>query len=168
MTRIRMLTRVSSRNAPYILGVRSILYAIAAGNTTILKGSELAPRTAWVIGDIFKQAGLPAGVLNVLYHRPEDASAITTALIAHPLVKKINFTGSTKVGSIIASTAGKYLKPVLMELGGKASAIVLPDADLDLAAKCCMAGAFLHVSHPNTLCSFMCTTTHDPCPKSQF
>lgn len=126
--------------------MRSVLYAIAAGNTSILKGPELSPRTAWAIGDIFREAGLPAGVLNVLFHRPQDAALITNALIAHPHVRKINFTGSTAVGSIIAAAAGKYLKPVLMELGGKASAIVLPDADLDKAAKACALGAFLNVS----------------------
>ena len=65
-------------------------------------------------------------------------------LIEHPAVKKVNFTGSTAVGRIIASTAGKALKPVLMELGGKASAIVLDDADVDKAAHACALGAFLH------------------------
>lgn len=77
-------------------------------------------------------------------HRPADASKITTALIAHPAVKKINFTGSTNVGSIIASLAGKYLKPTVMELGGKAPSIVCEDADIDTAAMQCALGAFLH------------------------
>jgi acyl-CoA reductase-like NAD-dependent aldehyde dehydrogenase len=83
--------------------------------------------------------------LNVIYHRPEDAAEITTALIEHPAVRKINFTGSTAVGRIISATAGKNLKPVLMELGGKASAIICEDADLRLAAKQCAVGAFLNV-----------------------
>jgi acyl-CoA reductase-like NAD-dependent aldehyde dehydrogenase len=131
-------------NAPYVLGMRSILYPLAAGNTAILKGSEFCPRTWWAIGDVLQEAGLPAGVLNVLFHRPEDAAQITSALIEHPAIKKINFTGSTAVGRIIASQAGKNLKPVLMELGGKASAIVLDDADLKNAAKYCALGAFLH------------------------
>ncbi|KAF2186690.1 salicylaldehyde dehydrogenase [Zopfia rhizophila CBS 207.26] len=131
-------------NAPYILGVRSILYALAAGNTCILKGSELSPRCFWAIGSVLTSAGLPAGVLNILYHRPQDAAQITTALIEHPSVKKVNFTGSTAVGRIIAQTAGKNLKPVLMELGGKASAIVLEDADLKKAGVQCALGAFLH------------------------
>lgn len=90
------------------------------------------------------EAGLPAGALNVLYHRPQDAAQITTALIEHPAVKKVNFTGSTAVGRIIAATAGKNLKPVLMELGGKASAIILDDADLSKAATQCALGSFLH------------------------
>ncbi|RMZ68551.1 salicylaldehyde dehydrogenase [Pyrenophora seminiperda CCB06] len=133
-----------SRNAPYVLGIRSILYPLAAGNTCILKGSEFCPRTWWAIGSVLSEAGLPAGALNVLFHRPEDAAQITTALIESPAIKKINFTGSTTVGRIIASTAGKNLKPVLLELGGKASAIVLEDANLKNAAVQCALGAFLH------------------------
>jgi acyl-CoA reductase-like NAD-dependent aldehyde dehydrogenase len=131
-------------NAPYILGVRSVLYALAAGNTCILKGSELSPRCFWAIGTVLHEAGITPGAINVLYHRPEDAAQVTTALIEHPAIKKINFTGSTAVGRIIAQTAGKHLKPVLMELGGKASAIVLDDADLNKAATQCALGAFLH------------------------
>lgn len=117
---------------------------MAAGNTCILKGSELCPRTWWALGNVLAEAGLPSGVLNILFHRPEDAAQITTALIEHRSIKKINFTGSTPVGRIVASQAGKNLKPVLMELGGKASAIVLDDADLNTAATQCALGAFLH------------------------
>jgi acyl-CoA reductase-like NAD-dependent aldehyde dehydrogenase len=124
--------------------MRSVLYPLAAGNTCIFKGSEFCPRTWWALGSVLTEAGLPAGALNVIFHRPEDAAQITTALIEHRCVKKINFTGSTAVGRIIASQAGKNLKPVLMELGGKASAIVLDDADLKLAATQCALGAFLH------------------------
>lgn len=131
-------------NAPYVLGMRSILYPLAAGNTCILKGSEFCPRTWCAIGNVLTEAGLPDGVLNVLVHRAEDAAAITTALIEHPAIRKINFTGSTGVGRIIAAQAGKNLKPVLLELGGKASAIVLDDADLENAATQCALGAFLH------------------------
>lgn len=133
------------RNAPFILGTRAVAIPLAAGNTVVLKGSEFAPKCFWALGDVFRQAGLPAGCLNVVYHRVEDAAKVTTALIAHPAVRKVNFTGSTNVGSIIAATAGKYIKPVLLELGGKASAIVLDDADLDKAAMGCAVGAFLHV-----------------------
>lgn len=81
-----------------------------------------------------------------MYLQPADAAAVTNALIAHPAVRKVNFTGSTNVGAIIASTAGKYIKPVLLELGGKASAVVLDDADLDKAAMNCAIGSFMHVS----------------------
>lgn len=124
--------------------MRSIAYPIAAGNTAILKGSEFSPRVFLSIGQLFRDAGLPDGVLNVIYHAPSEASAITTALIEHPAVKKINFTGSTMVGSIIAATAGKHIKPVVLELGGKAPTIVMADADLAAAAKGCVLGSFLH------------------------
>ena len=132
------------RNAPLILGFRAVSYALAAGNTCILKGSELSPRCFWCIGSIFTEAGLPDGVLNVIFHRPQDAPEVTSALIEHPFVKKINFTGSTATGSIIATQAGKFLKPVLMELGGKAPAIVLKDANIEKAAADCAQGAFGH------------------------
>lgn len=131
-------------NAPYILGTRAFLYAIAAGNTVVLKGSELSPKTFWAIGSVLKEAGLPDGVLSVIYHKPEDAVAVTNTIIEHPMVKKVNFTGSTGVGSIIAGKAGKELKPVLMELGGKASSLVCEDANIENAAFQCALGAFLH------------------------
>lgn len=133
------------RNAPYILGIRSVVYALAAGNTCILKGSEFAPRCFWAIGSVFREAGLPTGCLNVIFHRPEDAASITALLVEHDAIKKINFTGSTAVGKIISESAGRNLKPVLMELGGKNSAIVCEDADLDKAAQHCALGTFLHV-----------------------
>lgn len=132
------------RNAAYILGFRAITYAIAAGNTAVLKATELSPRCSWAIGDVFREAGLPDGVLNVIAHRPSDAVAVTKAIIEHPAVKKINFTGSTGVGKAIAEVAGRNLKPVLLELGGKAPAIVWEDADLALAARECAVGSFLH------------------------
>lgn len=139
-----MTLTLLARNAPYILGLRACAYAIASGNTCILKGSEMSPRSFWAIGSIFQEAGLPAGVLNVLYHQPSDAAAVTNSLIEHFAIKKVNFTGSTAVGSIIASKAGKELKPCLMELGGKASAIVCEDANISNAAFQCALGAFVH------------------------
>ncbi|KAK5658802.1 hypothetical protein OQA88_1614 [Cercophora sp. LCS_1] len=131
-------------NAPYILAMRSVLFPIAAGNTAILKGSEMCPRTMWGLCSVFHEAGLPAGVLNLIVHEPANAPAITKSLIANPDVKKINFTGSTGVGRIIGRLAGENLKPVLLELGGKAPAIVWEDADLDNAAVQCALGAFLN------------------------
>lgn len=117
---------------------------MATGNTVVFKGSELSPRTMWGICSVFHEAGLPAGVLNLIVHEPVNAASITKALIAHPEIKKINFTGSTAVGRIIARLAGDNLKPVLLELGGKAPAIVWEDADLDNAAVQCALGAFLN------------------------
>ncbi|KAL2256355.1 hypothetical protein VTK26DRAFT_1793 [Humicola hyalothermophila] len=131
-------------NAPYILGARSVLFPLAAGNTAILKGSELCPRTFWGLCSVFREAGLPDGVLNLLFHEPANAAAVTQMLVADPAVKKINFTGSTAVGRIISKLAAEHLKPVLLELGGKAPAIVWEDADLDKAATQCALGAFLN------------------------
>ena len=132
------------RNAPYILGTRAIVFPMAAGNTVIFKASELSPKTMWSICSVFAEAGLPAGVLNFIVHEPANAAAITSGLIRNPHIKKINFTGSTVVGRIIAKLAGENLKPVLLELGGKAPAIVWEDANLELAATQCTLGAFLN------------------------
>jgi acyl-CoA reductase-like NAD-dependent aldehyde dehydrogenase len=90
------------------------------------------------------QAGLGDGVLQVISHRPEDAAAIVARLIRHPLSKRINFTGSTQVGKIIAETAAQCLKPVLLELGGKAPVLILADADLDQAVEAVAFGAFFN------------------------
>lgn len=124
--------------------MRSVLFPIAAGNTAVLKGSESCPRTVWGLCSVFQEAGLPSGVLNLIVHSPANAATITTQLIASPAIKKINFTGSTAVGRIIGRLAGEHLKPVLLELGGKASAIVWSDADLANAATQCALGAFLN------------------------
>lgn len=131
-------------NAPFILGLRSVLYAIAAGNTAILKTSEFAPRVHLSVAQVLIDAGLPKGVLNVVHVDPQNAPQVTEALISHPKVRKINFTGSTRVGKIIAATAAKYLKPVVLELGGKTPLIVLEDADLDLAANGILFGGYLN------------------------
>src|SRR6187399_811718 len=129
-------------NAPVILGVRAVALPLACGNTVILKASEICPGTHRLIGECLREAGLPPGVLNVITNAPEDAPALIDALISHPAVRRINFTGSTRVGRIIAETAAKYLKPVLLELGGKAPLIVLDDADIDEAVNACVFGAF--------------------------
>ena len=87
------------------------------GNTVVLKGPERAPGAYWTLADIFHKAGLPPGCLNTIIHDPKDGAEITEALIGAPAVRKVNFTGSTAIGSRIASLAGRHLKPVLMELG---------------------------------------------------
>jgi acyl-CoA reductase-like NAD-dependent aldehyde dehydrogenase len=129
-------------NAPIILGVRAIALPLACGNTVILKASEVCPATHRLIGAVLNEAGLGEGVVNVVTHDPKDAEAIADALIAHPAVKRINFTGSTRVGRIIAMLGARHLKPVLLELGGKAPLIVLDDADLDAAVDATVFGAF--------------------------
>ncbi|KAF5654939.1 aldehyde dehydrogenase [Fusarium sp. NRRL 25303] len=139
-----VVVAIAPWNAPYILGTRSVVFPMAAGNTVVFKASEVSPRTLWAIADVFREAGLPDGVLNVIFHERANAAAVTAALIEHPEVKKINFTGSTPVGRIIGKLAGENLKPVILELGGKAPAIVWEDADLDLAALQCTLGAFMN------------------------
>ena len=131
-------------NAPIILGVRAIAMPLACGNTVVLKASELCPGTHRLIGDVFRDAGFPAGTVNVISNAPADAAAVVGALIAAPAVRRINFTGSTRVGRVIATTAAQYLKPVLLELGGKAPLIVLDDADLDAAVNAVAFGAFIN------------------------
>jgi benzaldehyde dehydrogenase (NAD) len=131
-------------NAPLILGVRAIAMPLACGNTVVLKASELCPRVHILIGQAFRVAGFPDGVVNVVTNAPPDAAAVVEALIGHREVKRINFTGSTRVGRIVAERAARHLKPVLLELGGKAPLLVLEDADLDEAVKAAAFGAFMH------------------------
>ena len=129
-------------NAPIILGVRSIAMPLACGNTVILKASEVCPATHRLIGAVLTEAGLGEGVVNVVTHDPKDAEPIAAALVSHPAVRRVNFTGSTRVGKIIAALGAKYLKPVLLELGGKAPLLVLDDADLDAAVDAAVFGAY--------------------------
>ena len=129
-------------NAPVILAVRAIATPLACGNTVVLKGSELCPATHGLVIEALQDAGLPAGVVNFVTNAPADAAAVVEAMIAHPAVRRINFTGSTKVGRIIAQTCAKYLKPVVLELGGKAPLLVLDDADIDAAVAGTVFGAF--------------------------
>ncbi|MEQ5775001.1 aldehyde dehydrogenase [Thalassospira sp. NFXS8] len=131
-------------NAPVILGIRAIAMPLACGNTVILKASELCPAIHHLIGDCLREAGAPEGVVNVITNAPEDAPEIVETLIAHPAVRRINFTGSTRVGRIIAGLAAQHLKPVLLELGGKAPFLVLHDADIDEAVNAAAFGAYMN------------------------
>jgi acyl-CoA reductase-like NAD-dependent aldehyde dehydrogenase len=141
---VGVILGIAPWNAPIILGVRAIAVPLACGNTVILKASETCPRTHALIAEAFIEAGFPAGVVNLVTNAPEDAGAVVGALIDHKAVKRINFTGSTAVGRIIAKRAAEHLKPVLLELGGKAPLIVLEDADLDEAVKAAAFGAFMN------------------------
>jgi acyl-CoA reductase-like NAD-dependent aldehyde dehydrogenase len=141
---VGVVLAIAPWNAPVILGIRSIAMPLACGNTVVLKASELCPATHHLIGEVLKEAGFPAGVVNIITNAPDDAHEIVEALIAHPAIRRINFTGSTRVGRIIAQAAAPYLKPVLLELGGKAPLIVLDDADLDAAVDAAAFGAFMN------------------------
>lgn len=130
-----------SWNAALILAARAICTPLAAGCTVVLKASELSPKSHHLLVQALFDAGLPKDAINVIQVDREDAPAVTEALISHKAIRKVEFIGSAAVGKIIGSLAGKYLKPVLMELGGKCAVIVLEDADLDDAAmKCVFAG----------------------------
>jgi acyl-CoA reductase-like NAD-dependent aldehyde dehydrogenase len=131
-------------NAPVILGVRSVAMPLACGNTAVMKASENCPRTHMMIGEVLRDAGIPEGVINVVTHASADAAEVTEAMIGHKAVRRVNFTGSTGVGRIIAQLCGKYLKPVLLELGGKNPMIVLDDADLEKAVNGAAFSAFMH------------------------
>ncbi|MBT9487943.1 MAG: aldehyde dehydrogenase [Rubrivivax sp.] len=129
-------------NAPVILGVRAIAVPLACGNTVVLKGSELCPATHGLIIEALNEAGLPPGVVNFITNAPADAAAVVEAMVAHPRVRRVNFTGSTRVGRLIARTCAEHLKPVVLELGGKAPLVVLDDADLEAAVNATIFGAF--------------------------
>ena len=129
-------------NAPIILGVRAICVPLACGNTVVFKGSENCPRTHQLIVEAFQDAGFPPGVVNYITNAPADAGAVVEAMVAHPAVRRVNFTGSTKVGKIIAMTCAKYLKPVVLELGGKAPMVILDDAHIEDAVNGAAFGAF--------------------------
>jgi acyl-CoA reductase-like NAD-dependent aldehyde dehydrogenase len=131
-------------NAPVILGTRAVAMPLACGNTVVLKASEACPAVHRMIGSVLQEAGLGDGVINVVTNAPDDAPAIVERLIAHPAVRRVNFTGSTHVGRIIAMHAAKHLKPALLELGGKAPVLVLDDADLDAAVEAIAFGAFFN------------------------
>lgn len=131
-------------NAPIILGVRAIATPLACGNAVILKASEICPRTHELIVEAFAEAGFPEGIVNVVTNAPADAGEVVGALIDHPAVRRVNFTGSTAVGRIVAKRCAENLKPCLLELGGKAPLVILEDANLEEAVKAAAFGAFMN------------------------
>lgn len=121
--------------------------ALAAGCTVVLKPSDLAPLSAFVLAEIMDAVGLPAGVFNVV---SGPGSEIGQALVDHPDVSLVSFTGSTSVGREIAARSGDLVKRVSLELGGKSASVVLPDADLATAVKVSVANAFLNAGQTCT------------------
>ena len=116
---------------------------LAAGCTVVLKASELCPKTHHLLTHCFEEAGVPKSVINVIQVKRKDAAEVTEAIIAHKAVSKIDFIGSAAVGKQIGQVCARYLKPILMELGGKGPAVVLEDTDLQKAAFLCAAGGKL-------------------------
>ncbi|KAJ8078039.1 hypothetical protein PM082_000242 [Marasmius tenuissimus] len=131
-------------NAPVALTLRAITIPILCGNTVVFRPSELSPRSCSIVYEVLKEAGLPDGVFNFLSIRKEDTPTLTAEIIADPRVRKVTFTGSDRVGKIIAIECAKHLKPCVLELGGKAPAIVLDDAPVGMAARQILAGATMH------------------------
>lgn len=132
---------ISPFNFPLILGLRAVAPALAAGNAVVLKPDPQTPVTGGVImARVLEAAGLPEGVLHMLPGGVEAGEALCT----HPLVAMLAFTGSTNAGRRVGELAGRHLKKVSLELGGKSSLIVLDDADLERAASCAAWGAWLH------------------------
>ncbi|MBV8430194.1 MAG: aldehyde dehydrogenase family protein [Solirubrobacterales bacterium] len=139
-----VVVAIAPWNAPVILATRAVATPIAYANTVVLKASEHCPRTHATVVQALLDAGLPPGVINLITNDPADAPEVVDALIEHPETRRINFTGSTRVGRIVAEKAGRQLKRVLLELGGKAPMVVLQDADLDQAAAAASFGSFFH------------------------
>ena len=136
-----VIAGIAPFNFPFLLAMKKVALALAAGNTFILKPSPYTPVTGLKIAEIFEAAGLPKGVLNVL---PVELSVLGNRLMADPRIRMVTFTGSTGVGRQLAAEAGKYMKRITLELGGKSPLIVLKDADLDYAVKAAAFGMFLH------------------------
>ncbi|MFP4900846.1 aldehyde dehydrogenase family protein, partial [Paraburkholderia sp. BR14261] len=126
-------------NFPLNQAVRKVSAALASGCTVVLKGPEETPASCAELVKVFTDAGLPAGVLNLVFGVPAEVSSY---LIAHPAIRKISFTGSTPVGKLLASKAGEHMKRATMELGGHAPAIVFADADVPRAAKLLASAKF--------------------------
>jgi acyl-CoA reductase-like NAD-dependent aldehyde dehydrogenase len=142
-------------NAALALAGRAIAGPLALGNTVVLKPSEESPWTGGALwAEIFTEAGLPPGALNVVTHAPGDAGRIGTELMADPRVRRINFTGSTITGRRLAETAGRHLKRVLLQLSGLNPLLVLADADLDSSTRdrsaCAPAASWWNARSPRS------------------
>ncbi|KAM3123265.1 hypothetical protein CJJ07_002163 [Candidozyma auris] len=131
-------------NAPTVLWARAIAAPLAAGCSVVAKASEKNPVTSYLLAKDFHEAGVDVDALQVVQFSPKDQPEATKRLIEHRRIKKMNFTGSTQLGSKLSEIAGSVLKPTLMELGGKNVQIVTPDADLAKAANASLFSAWLH------------------------
>jgi len=129
---------ITAWNFPIAVPSWKIIPALAAGNTVVFKPSDDSPHSANIFAEILEEAGVPAGVFNVVHGNAEAGSA----LVEHPDVKLIGFTGSTTTGKAIAARCGELNKKVSLEMGGKNAQVVMPDADMDLALEGVLWGAF--------------------------
>ena len=136
-----VIAGIAPFNFPFLLAMKKVALALASGNTFILKPATYTPVTGLKIAEIFEAAGLPKGVLNVV---PVQGAVLGNRFVTDPRVRMITFTGSTEVGKQLAAEAGKHLKRITLELGGKSPLIVLKDADVDYAVNAAAFGIFLH------------------------
>ncbi len=142
---VGVVAAIAPWNASLVLSGRALVGPLALGNTVVLKPSEESPFTGGTLwSEIFEEAGLPAGALNVVTHAPGEAGLIGDVMLSHPQVRRINFTGSTPTGRRLAEKAGRYLKRAVLQLSGQNPLIVLADADLDYAVEAAAYGAFVH------------------------
>jgi aldehyde dehydrogenase (NAD+) len=142
---IGVVSVISPWNFPALLTGRGIAFAIAAGNTVVLKPSEETPYCGGLLyAEVFEEAGVPDGVLNVITCSRDHVAAVGEELVENPTVKGISFTGSTAVGRQIAARAGAHLKKCCVELGGKDALIVCDDADMERATAAANFGSFMH------------------------
>jgi len=142
---VGVVAGIAPWNAPLILSLRSVAFPLAYGNTAVLKPSAESPVSGGiVIAEIFEEAGIPKGVLNVVTNGPGRSGEIGDEFITDPRVRRISFTGSTEVGRLLAEKAGRHLKKVTLELGGQDPLIILKDADIDRAVDAAAFGRFLH------------------------
>ena len=134
-----VIAAITPWNSPMTMEAQKVAPALAAGNAVILKPSEITPSPALLLGKLALEAGLPAGILNVL---PGTGQQVGAALVAHPKVRLVSFTGGTESGRRIAEVAARKLMPVALELGGKSPHIVFDDADVDAAVAALIGGIF--------------------------
>ncbi len=140
-----VISVISPWNFPMLLSARGIAIALAVGNTVVLKPSEETPVTGGVLlAECLEEAGIPAGVINMVTCSRENVIAVGDELVSNTNVKAISFTGSTAVGRQIGARAGGLLKKVTLELGGKDVIIVMDDADMTLAVNATTFGCFMH------------------------
>ncbi|KAF2660970.1 betaine aldehyde dehydrogenase [Lophiostoma macrostomum CBS 122681] len=135
-----VVAQITPFNHPLLIAVKKIAPALAAGNSIILKPSELTPLTSIELGKLFKEAGLPDGVFNVL---PGDGATTGKALVEHSLIKKVDVTGGTPAGRAIGAIAGRNLAHYTAELGGKAPLVVFEQADIDLTVNGIVFASFM-------------------------
>jgi acyl-CoA reductase-like NAD-dependent aldehyde dehydrogenase len=138
---VGVVSIITPWNFPFLIVSQKLPFALAAGCTAVVKPSEMTSASTFVLGDILIEAGLPAGVVNIVAGFGDDVGA---AMVSHPLVEMVSFTGSTRVGKLTMASAANSLKKVSMELGGKNGQIVFPDADLEAAADAAVFGGFFN------------------------